>query len=75
MFLIKSQLDNVNTTLRLHHYDNRHKHEWLLNKTIDHTRVIQLNFWFHSLLRRVKTNKCHIHLRVWGHMVGGLTLK
>ena len=27
MLLIKSQLDNVNTTLRLHHYDNRHKHE------------------------------------------------
>ena len=29
MFLIKSQLDNVNTTLRLHYYDNRHKDEWL----------------------------------------------
>ena len=29
MFLIKSQLDNVNTTLRFHHYDNRHKYEWL----------------------------------------------
>ena len=27
MFCIKSQLDIVNTTLRLHHYDNRHKHE------------------------------------------------
>ena len=27
MFLIKSELDNVNTTLRLHHYDNRQKHE------------------------------------------------
>ena len=27
MFLIKSQLDNVNTTLRLYYYDNRHKHE------------------------------------------------
>ena len=29
MFLIKSQLDNVNTTLRLNYYDNRHKDEWL----------------------------------------------
>ena len=29
MFLLKSQLDNVNTTLRLHYYDNRHKDEWL----------------------------------------------
>ena len=28
MFLIKSPLDNENTTVRLHHYDNRHKHEW-----------------------------------------------
>ena len=27
MFLINSQLGNVNTTLTLHHYDNRHKHE------------------------------------------------
>ena len=27
MFLTKSQLDNVNTILRHHHYDNRHKHE------------------------------------------------
>ena len=27
MFLINSQLDNVNTTLRLCHYDNRHKCE------------------------------------------------
>ena len=27
MFLIKSQLDTLNTTLRLHYYDNRHKDE------------------------------------------------
>ena len=26
-FLLKSQLDNVNTTLRLHYYDKRHKDE------------------------------------------------
>ena len=75
MFCIKFRLDNVNTTLRLHHYDNRHKHEWLLNKTIDHTGVIQLNFWFHSLLKGVKTYKCHVHWRVWGHMVVGWKLK
>ena len=31
MLLIKSQLDNVNTTLRLHYCDNRHKYEWLHN--------------------------------------------
>ena len=31
MFLIKCQMDNVNSTLRLHHYDNRHKYEWLHN--------------------------------------------
>ena len=28
MFFIKSQLDNVNTTLRLYYYDNRHKYEY-----------------------------------------------
>ena len=29
MFLIDSQHNNINTILRLHHYDNRHMHEWL----------------------------------------------
>ena len=36
MFLFKSQRDNVNTTLRLHYYDNRHKyerlHDWSMNR-------------------------------------------
>ena len=41
MFLIKSQLDNENTIVRLHHYDNRHKHELLLDKTMDYNGVIQ----------------------------------
>ena len=41
MILINSQLDNENITLRLQHYDNRHKHEWLLNKTMNYNGVIQ----------------------------------
>ena len=42
MFLIKSQLDNVNTTLRLHYYDNRHKDEWLDNWSMNRAYNEQL---------------------------------
>ena len=49
MFLIKSQLDNVNTTLILHYYDNRHKDEWIdnwsMNRSHNEQSTIGINYY------------------------------
>ena len=42
MFLIKSQLDNVNTTLRLHYYDNQHIDEWIDDWSMNRSHNEQL---------------------------------
>ena len=36
---------------------------------------LTVNILFQSLLRRVNFNKCHVHSRVWGHMVGGSKMR
>ena len=42
MFLIISQLDNVNTTLRLHYYDNRHIDKWIDDWSMNRSHNEQL---------------------------------